>query len=148
MQSISLHVPTCTNVNSVGVHAYSILTTHSSPPSLPELNDDILLHVFSYLGLKDRIKIERGIYCLHVLTKHNCQQGWQSWSGCSSHGQTNFFFFGRSLSYRLVIQNDLSCIWMIMWVGPVDTHSACHSWNGISNLFALKTYLMFAKGTC
>jgi len=26
---------------------------------LPELNDDILLHIFSYLGLKDRIKIER-----------------------------------------------------------------------------------------
>lgn len=43
------------------------------------------------------------------------------------------FFLGQKLSYRLVIQNDLSCIWTIMWVGPVDTHSTFHSWNGISN---------------
>ena len=36
---------------------YIYFCSHSS---LPELNDDILMHVFSYLGLKDVVKIERG----------------------------------------------------------------------------------------
>ena len=38
---------------------FTVYISHSHS-SLPELNDDILMHIFSYLGLKDVIKIERG----------------------------------------------------------------------------------------
>ena len=48
----------------------SVSFIHSFVSRLPELNDDILLHLFSYLGLKDKIKIERGVWVSHWCCTH------------------------------------------------------------------------------
>lgn len=62
----------------------SDLEEHSNSCRLPELNDDALRHVFSYLGLKDRVKVER-------VCRRWCQVARSSWQSVRKLNFQNVF---------------------------------------------------------